>query len=314
MPSVIHRDDVKARRVEFGHIRGDWFDLSRAAGSVEVGMRRIRVDAGGFSTPAHTHSDDEETFFVLAGSGLLWQDGATCEIRAGDAIVHPDMSPAHTLRAGEEGLDVLVFGHSRERRPGAFLPRIGLFWSRPSWVDAPAENPPFAREAAIGPPECPPPGNRPANVVALEAVETGTTDRDGYRETSRGLGAAAGARRTGLNHAVLEPGQMSCPPHCHSAEEELFVVLDGEGVLQLWPRDGGEPETHPLRGGSIVARPAGTRVSHALVAGAGGLTYLVFGTRDSKDICWYPRSQKVYIRGVGLMTRVECLDYWDGEP
>jgi hypothetical protein len=30
-------------------------------------------------------------------------------------------------------------------------------------------------------------------------------------------------------------------------------------------------------------------------------------------MCWYPRSQKVYFRGLGVIGRVEELDYWDGE-
>jgi uncharacterized cupin superfamily protein len=41
---------------------------------------------------------------------------------------------------------------------------------------------------------------------------------------------------------------------------------------------------------------------------------LAYGTRDPNDICYYPRSDKIYFRGVGLMTRVPRLDYWDGEP
>jgi uncharacterized cupin superfamily protein len=40
---------------------------------------------------------------------------------------------------------------------------------------------------------------------------------------------------------------------------------------------------------------------------------LAYGTREPNDIAWYPRSKKVYFRGVGLMTRLPELDYWDGE-
>ena len=72
-------------------------------------------------------------------------------------------------------------------------------------------------------------------------------------------------------------------------------------------------ESHELRPGHVVARPGGTRIAHSIVAGDGGITYLVYGTREPNDICYYPRSNKVYFRGVGLMTRLERLDYWDGE-
>jgi uncharacterized cupin superfamily protein len=44
------------------------------------------------------------------------------------------------------------------------------------------------------------------------------------------------------------------------------------------------------------------------------MTYLAYGTREPNDIVWYPRSNKVYFRGVGLMARLEHLDYDDGEP
>ena len=101
---------------------------------------------------------------------------------------------------------------------------------------------------------------------------------------------------------------LSSPPHCHSAEEELFVVLDGGGELLL-----GDDE-HPVRPGSIVARPPGTGVSHAFRAGDAGLTLLAFGTRDPNDIVYYPRSGKVSLRGIRARFQVERVDYWDGEP
>ena len=68
-----------------------------------------------------------------------------------------------------------------------------------------------------------------------------------------------------------------------------------------------------MRVGSVVARPPRTRVGHAFRAGADGMKLLAYGTREPNDIAWYPRSKKVYFRGVGLMTRLPELDYWDGE-
>jgi uncharacterized cupin superfamily protein len=129
------------------------------------------------------------------------------------------------------------------------------------------------------------------------------------------------AKRTGLNLVAAPPNDEGAPPHCHSAEEEVFVVLDGEGTLELWgpPKAGAPPATepserHPLRRGHVVSRPAGTRVSHSFRAGSQGLTYLAYGTRDSNDIAYYPRSNKIFFRGLGLIARLEPLDYSDGEP
>ena len=92
-------------------------------------------------------------------------------------------------------------------------------------------------------------------------------------------------------------------------------MLEGSGTLELLPvRARGEPERHELRPGHVFARPPGSRVAHSIVAGEDGVTYLAYGTREPDDIAYYPRSNKVYFRGVGLMTRLEHLEYDDGEP
>ena len=40
----------------------------------------------------------------------------------------------------------------------------------------------------------------------------------------------------------------------------------------------------------------------------------VYGTRRPNDMCFYPRSGKVLLRGLGLTVRLgEPVDYWDGE-
>jgi hypothetical protein len=40
---------------------------------------------------------------------------------------------------------------------------------------------------------------------------------------------------------------------------------------------------------------------------------LAYGTRDPNDIAYYPRSRKVFWRGVGLVARIDHLDYWVDE-
>ena len=44
------------------------------------------------------------------------------------------------------------------------------------------------------------------------------------------------------------------------------------------------------------------------------MTFLAYGTREPNDVCYYPRSSKIYWRGVGLITRLESLGYDDEEP
>jgi uncharacterized cupin superfamily protein len=153
---------------------------------------------------------------------------------------------------------------------------------------------------------------RPPNVVALEDV---AEDEDGDRMVAE----AGGSVDTGLKWSRREADAELAIPHCHSAEEEVFVVLEGGGTLELWPSPrpasaGAERETHSIRAGDVIARPPGTRVSHFIKAGADGLTCLVYGTREPNDICFYPRSNKIGFRGVGVLGRIQSLDYWDGEP
>jgi uncharacterized cupin superfamily protein len=311
---VAHWDAVEPARREAGHIRGSWRDLGRAAGSRGVGVKLIDVDPAKWSTPAHVEGAEEEIFFVLAGSGLSWQDdgrgGVAYPVRAGDCLVHLAEAETHTLRAGPDGLRVLAYGQ-RLLHGNTVLPRAGVAWMSPGFVDVTVvgeDRHPYYREAEAGEPEVGEQMERPPSIVNLDEVAGETYDRPGYAGLERDLARAAGSSATGLRHVVLEPGCLGTVPHCHSAEEEIFVVLEGEGTLLL-----GEDE-HPVRAGSVVARPPGTGVTHALRAGEGGLTYLAYGTREPNDIAYYPRSGKVYFRGIGLMTRLEQLDYWDGEP
>ena len=149
--------DSPGGEVAIGHIKGHWRDLGRAAGTKTVGLRRIEIAPDHFSTPAHDHGADEEIFFVLSGEGLLWQDGKTYAVSRHDCIVHRPRRGPHTLRGGDGGLDVLVFGQRLDPAMTA-LPRAGIAWSFPRWVELGKGDTPFAREAAAGAPECPPLG------------------------------------------------------------------------------------------------------------------------------------------------------------
>lgn len=307
---IAHFDEARAREWEVGHIRGRWSFLGEAAGSLGVGLRRIQVPAGAFSTPAHEHGHEEEIFYVLAGRGLSWQKGRTAEISAGDCIVYLAGRGAHTLHALEP-LDVLAFGPRHDVESVGF-PRLGLSLVGNRAVESgpgalmrtPIQ---FLREAEIGPPELPEAAERPANIVNLRDVEPRQWGRGRVSVQRRDLGRAAGSLATGLKHVEVKAGCWGSPLHCHSVEEELFVVLDGGGVLVL-----GEEET-AVRAGTVVARPPGTGVAHAFRAGQDGLSLLAYGTREPGDMCFYPRSNKITFRGLGVVGRIERLDYWDGE-
>jgi uncharacterized cupin superfamily protein len=313
---IAHWDDVRVVRREEGHIRGDWQSLTGDE-SVTIGLKRIRVPAGFWSTPLHLEGSEEEIFFVLAGTGISVQrigdEEHAFSVGPGDCLVHLALVHAHTLQAGPDGLDVLAFGQRSYANGVTWLPRAGVAWLGETWAPVGAEaDHPWAREAEAGPPEAGELLPRPPNIVNVADVEAVERDATTVGRRVRDVGRAAGSLQTGLRHAEVLPGKLNAAPHCHSTEEEIFVCLTGSGELLLWEREG--VIERPLRAGSVVVRPAGTGVAHAFRARDEGITLLMYGARDPNDILYYPRSGKVFFRGIGLVTRLgESLDYWEGE-
>jgi uncharacterized cupin superfamily protein len=303
---VTHWDEVEPVAIEGTHLRATRWRLGAAAGARDVGLSRYRMADGERAMPVHVHADEEELFYVLAGEGVSWHDGRTYEVRAGDFILHLAGAEPHTIVGAGDGLDVLAFGSGSPTQL-TWLPRARAWWNGPHWLPHDGPNP-FKAENAAGPLELPEPSaERPPTIVHIDDVAPRENRRGDVIGVRRNVGVALGSRQAGLRHLVVEPGALTYPPHCHSTEEELFVVLDGEGTLLLGD------EEQPVRTGSVVARPPATAVAHAFRAGDEPLTLLAYGTREPSDICFYPRSGKVSIQGIGAIFRVQRVDYWDGE-
>jgi len=302
MEAVTHWDDLQVDHHELGPMNARW----RTADGVRLGMSRIEVLPGAQSTPAHVHTAEEELFYVLGGSGLWWQGGATTAIGPGDVVFARPRGEAHTVIGGDDGIDVLAFG-PRHDIELVHLPRPGVL-RLGGVATVPAETKhQWYLEAEVGPVERPEPGERPSNVVHVSDVPSAEEDRPGWEQVERRIGRHLGAITTGMTLMEIAPGAKSCPFHCHSAEEELFVVLVGTGTLRLGD------ERHDLRRGHVVSRPAGSRIAHQFIAGDDGMTVLAYSNIDPNDLAFYPDSNKVKLRGLNVMIRVEPLDYWDGE-
>ena len=324
---ISHWDDVRTWRGERGHIAGTWSSLTGRA-SQTVGVKRIQIDPGMWSTPLHLEGAEEEIFYVLAGSGVSvqWEgegDPVGYEVRAGDCLVHLALDSAHTLQAGPDGLDVLAFGQRTFANGITWLPRAGVAWLGETWGPVGAEEDhPWAREAAAGPPQVTELSARPSSIVNVDEVDEFEPIGETVARRGRDLGRAAGSARTGLKVYDVEPSKLMNPPHSHSAEEEVFVVLEGDGSVTFWPHPRGAVESdrfasktdeHDLRSGHVVVSLGGIGRPVAFRAGERGMRVLAYGTRDPNDITYYPRSGKVMLRGVGVVGRLEQLDYWEGE-
>jgi uncharacterized cupin superfamily protein len=309
---VAHWDEVESRHRAKGEMDGTWQALGDAAGTRGVGVNRIRVAPGKLPTPPHSHTASEEVYFVLAGSGLAWQDGQVHEVRPLDCVVQRRREHEHTFVAGPEGLELLVFGTRHQTELG-WLPRSHALRTGGTWIEGRADDP-WEVEATVEPLAVGEPAPRPANIVNVDEVEH---ERYRDRMTTAPLATRERSTLAGLCWEQLAAGHRGSVPHCHSAEEEVFVILEGTATLELWPSpldETDEVEEIQLRAGHGVARPPGTRVSHSFRAGPDGVTMLIYGTRDSNDMCFYPRSNKIFWRGIGVIGRIERLDYFDGEP
>jgi uncharacterized cupin superfamily protein len=305
-PAVAHHADIPEHEVARGDIAFRRRRLAAAAGSVRIGASHYIVGPGARQMPVHVHGDEEEIFYIVSGGGLGYElqgqdpdgEAITYPVAAGDVVVHRADQAPHTFLAGDNGLELIAFGSGSETSL-TYLPRAGVMWSGPRWVPVDAPHP-FTAEAEAGPLTASAPAaagpltahapavRRPPNVAALADLDTGRLPPAEVRT----LGSAAGSVKAGLNHIVLPAGARGAPPHCHTLEEELFVVLGGTGTLSL-----GE-ESHPLAAGDVVARPPSQRLAHSLTAGADGLTYLVYGTREPGDAVAYPETGKLWIRGI----------------
>lgn len=133
------------------------------------------------------------------------------------------------------------------------------------------------------------------------------------------LGAAAGAEMLGCSLYELPPGKRSWPLHYHTANEEAFYVLSGEGLLRTGDGDGID-----LAAGDYAACPVGEDGAHQMVnAGDEPLRYLALSTMAEPDITVYPESGKIGLfagaapggskeaRTLSKYVRDEEVDYWE---
>jgi uncharacterized cupin superfamily protein len=310
---LAHWDDVEWQRRAKGEMDAEWQLLGRAAGTARVGLNRVRIAAGKLPTPPHSHGASEEIYYVLAGSGLAWQDGDVHEVGPRDCVIQRADHHEHTFVAGDDGLELLVYGTRHQTELG-WLPRsraIRLGWP---WVEG-RDDDPWEVEAGLPPLAYGDPKPRPGNIKNVGAVDL-ESER---HQTWAGLANREDTDLAGFAWETIAPGKSGSVPHCHSDEEEIFVLLEGSATLELWPspvreQRGAKREEHALRPGHVVARPAGTGVSHSFRAGGDGCTMLIYGTRSTNDMAFYPRSSKIFWRGLGVIGRIESLEYGHGEP
>ena len=158
----------------------------------------------------------------------------------------------------------------------------------------------------------------PKPFVNLEDVEFTDIEENGYYTSKRAqFSASIGARKLGYNLTELPPGKAQCPFHSHRAEEEMFLILDGEGELRYGT------ERYKIRKHDVIACPTGAgSTAHQIInTGTTTMRYLSLSNLSEIEVCEYPDSNKAGVHaddasGPGLhkMFRSEStVEYYDRE-
>jgi uncharacterized cupin superfamily protein len=134
-----------------------------------------------------------------------------------------------------------------------------------------------------------------------------------FEATAASIGVQLGVEQIGCTLVELEPGKRAWPYHLHYAQEEMFVILEGEGTLRY---DG---DTYPIRDGDVIFTPTGPGTAHQIVNTSNAeLRYLALSSMTDAELCEYPDSGKIGAGGrhdepwLSFRAGAE-VDYFDGE-
>jgi len=133
------------------------------------------------------------------------------------------------------------------------------------------------------------------------------------------LARGTAARKLGASVDIVQPGKCTCPYHLHYAQEEMFIVLDGEGTLRV------AGERLPIKTGDVIFIPAGPEYPHQIINTSDRpIKYLSISTMEHPEICEYPDSNKFMAETAGdkgtrdfeAIRKIKegDLDYWVDEP
>lgn len=174
---------------------------------------------------------------------------------------------------------------------------------------------PLPRSAPMSPPTDPDPAARLRRALVRNLDELALEHQHRpplYDTRCARVSEGTVARKLGAGYDVLAPGMRGCPYHFHHAQEEMFVILEGQGSLRV------AGEMLPLRAGDVICIPPGPEYPHQIVNTSDApLKFLSISTQERPEVCEYPDSDKIGAFATGahaIQKRGEALDYWAGEP
>ncbi len=108
------------------------------------------------------------------------------------------------------------------------------------------------------------------------------------------IGNPLGLEGLGCRYFVVKPGRRAFPFHNHLGNDELFIIMEGQGVYRYGDK------TMEISAGSVCGAPRGGREgAHQIInSGNEDLKYLAISTQNDPDICEYPDSDKILAFGI----------------
>ncbi len=111
---------------------------------------------------------------------------------------------------------------------------------------------------------------------------------------------------------TLPPGKSNFPMHWHMANEEVFYVISGSGILET------PSGNRPIKAGDVIICPTGEAGAHKLTnnSEAENLVYLDVDTNNTPDIVYYPNSDKMGLRANNTYKTFPLnshVEYYHGE-
>ena len=159
------------------------------------------------------------------------------------------------------------------------------------------------------------------DVGSLQPIEFGSPNSTRFGGRFAEVATILGLEGLGCRYFEVKPGQRAFPYHNHLGNDELFIILDGQGVYRY-----GDQEI-AITAGSVCGAPKGGQEgAHQIINNSTDeLKYLAISTLNDPDICEYPDSNKIlaigikpgkdfrsaYLKYIGPMDNQ--VDYYYGE-
>lgn len=121
-----------------------------------------------------------------------------------------------------------------------------------------------------------------------------------------------GAKQCVVSVYEIPPGKSAYPYHYHTQNEEVFYIINGNGMLRT---PSGEKK---VSAGDFIFFPANEEGAHKLtnISESEMLTYIDFDTTNEIDVTFYPDSKKMGIWGKEinqLFRTSDHVDYYENE-